>query len=631
LVLAGSRFTKPAESRYAPIEGEALGVAYGLQQCRKFVLGCPDLVVAVDHKPLTRILNDRPLESIENPRLLRIKEKTMMFDFDIIHIPGESNMAADATSRYPTRSCPVRHPIAWEEDDDMTEEVEEFTRSYAMRQAESLPGTITWEMVKQESILDEECSRLRDLITQGFPKSRNDVPESLRHYYPMRDDLYIIDDVIFKGRKMLIPSKLRAATLEGLHASHQGIISIKANARDRLLWPGLDDLKRSRDQCRHCNENAPSQPDEPLMITPPPDLPFQQVATDFYQEGGQHYIIYADRFTGWTEVEEVPSTSFRDLQKRIVPWFRTYGVPEEISSDGGPPFKSDEFQRFLRKWGIKHRLSSAYYPKSNGRAEAAVKSMKRALRGNTDPRTGAVNTDAAVKAMMNHRNTPNQETGISPAEMLFGCKLRDHLPNQFRTIRKEWNDIQSAKELLFSQKDSKLSTSGKVLKTLQVGDTVSVQNQHGNRPGRWNNTGVIVEVRPNRQYGVMLDGSRRITLRNRKFLRKLGTRQNRLTHANKYDLPTSPVDTLTPVSILEGTSSTPKRMEKAQVTQHIPQLSPIPSEGSPIPQRPVGSEVLSIHNTPQQRSPTPQHQSQPAGPRRTTRPSTKPKRLIEEM
>ena len=59
IVYAGSRFTSPAESRYSPVEGEALAVVHGLKSCRMFVLGCPDLVVAVDHKPLVKILNDR--------------------------------------------------------------------------------------------------------------------------------------------------------------------------------------------------------------------------------------------------------------------------------------------------------------------------------------------------------------------------------------------------------------------------------------------------------------------------------------------------------------------------------------------------------------------------------------------
>ena len=52
LVFAGSRFTNDAESRYAPIEGEALAVVHGLQRCRMFVMGSQNLTVAVDHKPL---------------------------------------------------------------------------------------------------------------------------------------------------------------------------------------------------------------------------------------------------------------------------------------------------------------------------------------------------------------------------------------------------------------------------------------------------------------------------------------------------------------------------------------------------------------------------------------------------
>ena len=57
----------------------------------------------------------------------------------------------------------------------------------------------------------------------------------------------------------------------------------------------------------------------------------------------------------------------------------TFGVPVEFSNDGGPEFKAAETQDFFKRWGIKCRMSSAYLPESNGRAELAVKSMKRLL------------------------------------------------------------------------------------------------------------------------------------------------------------------------------------------------------------------------------------------------------------
>ena len=132
IVLMGSRFAKEAESRYAPIEGEALAVVYGLQCCKMFVLGHPSLIITVDHKPLIKILNNRSMDSIENPRLLRIKEKTLLYQYDIIHVPGKSNAAPDAASRYPT------HLGDDETDDD-------GSRAFAIQQ-KPLPGLSTQQV-----------------------------------------------------------------------------------------------------------------------------------------------------------------------------------------------------------------------------------------------------------------------------------------------------------------------------------------------------------------------------------------------------------------------------------------------------------------------------------------------------
>ena len=101
ITLVGSRFTHAAESRYAPIEGEALAVADALDKARHFVLGCENLILAVDHKPLLKLLADRALDDIPNPRLRNLKEKTLRYRFRITHIPGMKNKTADAMSRRP--------------------------------------------------------------------------------------------------------------------------------------------------------------------------------------------------------------------------------------------------------------------------------------------------------------------------------------------------------------------------------------------------------------------------------------------------------------------------------------------------------------------------------------------------
>ena len=99
-MFCGSKFCSPAESRYHPIEGEALAATYGLQKCKFFILGLENLILTIDHKPLIAIFGmSQNLEEIENPRLLNFKLKSLMFWFKVMHIPGKKNATADTFSR----------------------------------------------------------------------------------------------------------------------------------------------------------------------------------------------------------------------------------------------------------------------------------------------------------------------------------------------------------------------------------------------------------------------------------------------------------------------------------------------------------------------------------------------------
>ena len=87
-------------------------MAWGLEQTQYFLQGCPDLLVVTDHKPLVKILGDKPLDKIKNPRLFRLKQRVGMWNFDIMHMPGSSNSAVDATLRSPSASTSDESPIA---------------------------------------------------------------------------------------------------------------------------------------------------------------------------------------------------------------------------------------------------------------------------------------------------------------------------------------------------------------------------------------------------------------------------------------------------------------------------------------------------------------------------------------
>ena len=78
-------------------------------------------------------------------------------------------------------------------------------------------------------------------------------------------------------------------------------------------------------------------------------------------------------------------------------------------------------------WGVNHRLSSSYFPHSNTRAELGLKAMKRLVRGNAGS-NGELDNNAFGRALLMYRNTPMQEVGLSPGQIVFGWESCDTMP-----------------------------------------------------------------------------------------------------------------------------------------------------------------------------------------------------------
>ena len=238
---------------------------------------------------------------------------------------------------------------------------------------------------------------------------------------------------------------------------------------------------------------------------------FEMVVSDYFDLEGSHYLVTADRFTGWIDVRRAkPGTTeagAEGLMAMCKETFMAFGVPVEIANDGGPEYKSKAFEDFLRRWGVRLRMSSAYHAASNGRAEAAVKTTKRALRENTGP-DGQLDTDTFTRALLLLRNTPDRDTGKSPAELLLGRRLRDTLPHPYarkqnliankspvdRRWLEMWSDREKALRVRMGNMADRIDAKAHDLAPLEVGDKVRVQNQTGPHKTRWDRTGVVMEV-----------------------------------------------------------------------------------------------------------------------------------------
>ena len=552
ITLAGSRFLKPAESRYAPVEGEALAIAWALEQTRYFTLGCEDLLVVTDHKPLVKLLGDRTLDEIDNPRLFSMKQRTLRWRFDIMHMPGKGNHFADATSRHPSPTdddddesytdTDILSTIMWEEED---EDCDVFEAGVILAPV-SVPEkfrAITWDVVKNATTEDSTMLELMQLITNGFPDARTQLSEPLRQYWSVRHQLSTVGGVVLISdyvdsilvNRIIIPTPLRNEVLQSLHAAHQGVTSMNARAQTSFYWPGItNDIASTRETCYHCNNIAPSHARLPPVEPCIPTTPFEAIACDYFHYLGWYYFIAADRLSGWTETQRIRvgtnDAGAQGLCKALRRLFVTFGVPIELSSDGGSEFIAAESKTFYERWGVKHRLSSAYLPSSNGRAELAVKSTKRLLMDNISP-NGDLDNDKMVRALLIQRNTPDSGCKLSPAQILFGRPLRDSLPTLSKNvmvfnnpqISDKWRDAWQMKEDALKTRYVKtlenLQEHTRNLPPLAVGDRVMIQNQTGRFPTRWDRSGRVVETKEHDQYVVKVGGTGRLTLRNRRFLR----------------------------------------------------------------------------------------------------------------
>lgn len=162
---------------------------------------------------------------------------------------------------------------------------------------------------------------------------------------------------------------LRQCAIDTLHSAHQGTSLMESRARATVFWPRLTvDIDKSRAKCNDCIKNAPSQPRLPPVLPTPPSTPFEKIVADYCDYAGTHYLVVADRPSGWPEVYKSrpgsPQSGAEGLQSCLRNLFATYGVPEELSSDGGPEFKAHSTEHFLSKWGVHHRISSAFHPQS---------------------------------------------------------------------------------------------------------------------------------------------------------------------------------------------------------------------------------------------------------------------------
>ena len=139
-------------------------------------------------------------------------------------------------------------------------------------------------------------------------------------------------------------------------------------------------------------------------------------------------------------------------------------LPEEVVSDNGPQFTSNEFGEFMSKNGIKHTLVPPNHPQSNGAAERSVRVVKEALvKQVLESNRARAMEHRLADFLLRYRTTPHSTTGATPAELLMKRRLRTRLslvkPDLAQEIenkqskQKQYKNLKNHKDRQFSEND----------------------------------------------------------------------------------------------------------------------------------------------------------------------------------
>ena len=207
-----------------------------------------------------------------------------------------------------------------------------------------------------------------------------DLTESAQAYWCFRDELALMDGLVMKGSRVIIPSSMRADTLKRLHDGHQGVSAILQRARRSVYWPKMqDDISDLVQRCPECQiygNKKPRSPERQVSTTKPMEV----IGCDLMDFKGQPILVSIDYFSGYIIIDPLRNSTTNAVTTCINDICRKFGLVERVISDNGPCFKSEKFQSFCTEFEIHHTPSSPHYHQSNGRAERAIQTVRKILK-----------------------------------------------------------------------------------------------------------------------------------------------------------------------------------------------------------------------------------------------------------
>ncbi|GJX09269.1 reverse transcriptase domain-containing protein [Tanacetum coccineum] len=508
-----SKTMTEAESNYTTTEKEMLAVVYAFEKFRSYLI-MNKSIVHTDHSALKYLFAKKDAKA----RLLRWVLLLQEFDFKVLDTKGAENLAADHLSRLENPYENVLDPKEINETFPL-----ETLSMVTFRGDSSTP----W-------FADFANYHAGNFVVKGMStQQKNKFFKDVKHYF--WDDPFLFKICADQVIRRCVHGKEALDILEACHngptGGHHGAnLTAKKIFDSGFFWPTIyKDAHEFVKNCDSCQrQGKTSQRDEMPQNSIQVCEIFDVWGIDFMgpfpsSRGNKYILVAVDYLSKWVEAKALPTNDARVVCKFLKSLFARFGAPRAIISDRGTHFCNDQFAKVMQKYGVTHRLSTAYHPQTSGQVEVSNRGLKRILE-RTIGENRASWSDKLDDALWAFRTAYKTPIGCTPYKLVYGkaCHLPIELEHKAYWALKQANfDLSTAGDhrkvqlnelnelrdhayensLIYKEKTKRIHDSKIKNRVFNVGDRVLLFNSRlkifsGKLKSRWSGPFTITQVFP---------------------------------------------------------------------------------------------------------------------------------------
>jgi hypothetical protein len=441
-----SKSLNNAQRNYSVSRKELLALTTGLTKFHKFLYGSKPFECRTDHRALSYLFTTKHLSTMMTRYLEIILEYPNM---NVVWIPGVENVMSDKLSRlFPTPQDTV---ILDKEEKKLFPQLyktSKLNKNTSKNKKDKQPPLVDKNdtqnvpqyytaMKDQDNLLPKAEHYVK--IKKWTLKTIHDLlDEHVAYEDPEDDDVQINYVQNMDTSYMIPPEKDRPDILKQAHEfGHFGGEAIVQRIRkeEGMNWPHI--MKEALEvvkQCSTCQKFVIAKtgynPLKPLYCYSPGFHYQMDLCGPFpcTTDNNTYIMVLLDIATRFIILRPIADKSAKTVAKELISIFSLVGYPRIINSDRGAEWKNQILDLICDAMKIDKRLSTAYYPQSNGGAERAVQNTKKLLSklilGNSEDNWDMIVN--SVQLMINCKISKRTQT--SPFNLMFARKMTNEYP-----------------------------------------------------------------------------------------------------------------------------------------------------------------------------------------------------------